>query len=111
MPRTIRFHLDENCNRGIARGLRRLGVDVTITADLGLGSAPDEQQNEVATREGRVLVAQDQDFLILHASGLSHLGIIFSQKNKRTVGEMIRGVEVIWDCLEPDEMIGRVEYL
>jgi hypothetical protein len=31
MPKTIRFHLDENCNRAIAEGLRRRGVDVMTT--------------------------------------------------------------------------------
>jgi hypothetical protein len=29
MPRTIRFHLDENCPRAVATGLRRRGIDVT----------------------------------------------------------------------------------
>jgi hypothetical protein len=44
MPRTIRFHLDENCDRAIAEGLRRRGIDVTTTPDVGLMSASDEQQ-------------------------------------------------------------------
>jgi hypothetical protein len=44
MPRTIRFHLDENCARAIAIGLRRHGIDVTTTPDAGLLGAIDEEQ-------------------------------------------------------------------
>jgi Domain of unknown function (DUF5615) len=44
MPRTIRFHLDENVDPAIATGLKRHGIDVTTTADAGLLRAPDEEQ-------------------------------------------------------------------
>jgi hypothetical protein len=44
MPRTIRFHLDENCAHSIAAGLRRRGIDVTTTRDAGLLGATDEYQ-------------------------------------------------------------------
>jgi hypothetical protein len=49
MPRTIRFHLDENCPRAIAAGLRRRGIDVTTTPEAGLMGASDEQQVTTAT--------------------------------------------------------------
>jgi hypothetical protein len=41
MARTIRFHLDENCHPAIAGGLRRRGVDVTTTPEVGLLHASD----------------------------------------------------------------------
>jgi hypothetical protein len=41
MPRTIRFHLDENCSHAIAAGLRRRGIDVTTTPEAGLLGAGD----------------------------------------------------------------------
>lgn len=41
MPRTIRFHLDEHCDPAIAAGLRRHGIDVTTTQEVGITpSAP-----------------------------------------------------------------------
>ena len=46
MARTIRFHLDENCHRAIAEGLRRRGVDITTTPDVGVLHASDDQQSE-----------------------------------------------------------------
>jgi hypothetical protein len=56
MPRTIRSHLDENCDPRIAAGLRLHGVDVTTTADAGLLHAPDETHLAFAVAQGRVIV-------------------------------------------------------
>jgi hypothetical protein len=44
MSRTIRFHLDENCPHAIAEGLRRRGVDVTTTPEVGIKGATDEER-------------------------------------------------------------------
>jgi hypothetical protein len=38
MPRTIRFHLDEHVPHAVARGLRRLGIDVRTTTDAERGA-------------------------------------------------------------------------
>jgi hypothetical protein len=46
MPRTIRFHLDENCAGAIATGLRRHGIDVTSTPEVGLLGAPDPEESK-----------------------------------------------------------------
>ena len=44
MPRTIRFHLDENVDPAIATGLKRYGIHVTTSIDAGLLRVPDEHQ-------------------------------------------------------------------
>ncbi len=44
MARTIRFHLDENCDARIAAGLRLHGIDLTTTVEAGLLRASDEEQ-------------------------------------------------------------------
>jgi hypothetical protein len=44
MPRTIRFHLDEDVDPAIAEGLRRRGIDVTTTPEVGLLGARDPIQ-------------------------------------------------------------------
>jgi predicted nuclease of predicted toxin-antitoxin system len=66
MARTIRFHLDENCNPAIAAGLRARGVDVTTTQDVGLLAAIDERQMDFALIHRRVLVSHDADMVALH---------------------------------------------
>ena len=67
MARAIRFHLDENCPRAIADGLRRRGIDVTTTPESGLLRATDEEQTAHALKEGRVVFTQDKDFLRINA--------------------------------------------
>jgi predicted nuclease of predicted toxin-antitoxin system len=111
MPRTIRFHLDENCHRAVVEGLWRRGIDVTTTPESGLVSATDEQQLAYCSSQGRVLFTQDRDFLRLRASGTSHLGIVYCDKDTRSVGEIIQGLVLIWELVEPDEMRNHLEFI
>jgi predicted nuclease of predicted toxin-antitoxin system len=111
MPRTIRFHLDENCHHAVALGLRRRGIDVTTTPEAGLLSATDEEQTAHALAEGRVIFTQDRDFLRLHAAGVPHAGIAYRDKDTLSIGEIIQGLVRIWEFLDPNEIVGKIEYL
>jgi predicted nuclease of predicted toxin-antitoxin system len=111
MPRTIRFHLDENCAKAIATGLRRHGIDVTTTPDAGLLGAIDEEQAAYALPLGRVILTQDRDFLRIHAAGVPHAGIAYCEKDTQGIGEIIDTLVLMWEIYEPEEMAGRVEYL
>ena len=111
MPRTIRSHLDENCSHAIAEGLRRRGIDVTTTPEVGLLGAIDEEQVGYCLREGRVLFSYDQDLLRLAASGVDHAGIAYCQQRRRSLGDIVRGLVLIWEQLEPEDMVGQVKYL
>jgi predicted nuclease of predicted toxin-antitoxin system len=111
MPRTIRHHLDENCHRAIGEGLRRRGVDVTTTPEAGLLNATDEQQLAFCQAENRVLFTQDHDFLRVHASGTANPGIVYCGKESRSIGEIIQGLVLIWEIMDPAEMANRVEFL
>jgi hypothetical protein len=111
MPQTIRFHLDENCTRAIARGLRHHGIDVTTTPEAGLLGATDEEQAACALPAGRVIFTQDRDFLRIHAAGIAHAGIAYCEKDTRSIGEIVDGLVLIWQVYEPEEMAGRVEYI
>ena len=111
MPRTIRFHLDEHCDRAIATGLRQRGVDVTTSQDARLLGSVDEDQISFAFSEGRVFFTKDADFLRLHASGVEHLGIAYSRPGRHSIGEIIRSLILIWEVYEPKDMTGRVERL
>ncbi len=111
MPRTIRFHLDENCDPRIAVGSRLHGIDVTTTPEAGLLHASDEDQLAYAVAQARVIVTQDPDFLRIAASGWEHPGIAFYSSQSCSVGQVISGVKLIWEIYEPQEMQNRVEYL
>jgi predicted nuclease of predicted toxin-antitoxin system len=111
MPRTIRFHLDENCAKAIAGRLRRRGIDVTTTPDVELLRAIDERQVAYCLADGRVLFTQDQDFLRLDAAGIPHAGIAYCVKDTKSIGEIIQSLVLILEVYEPEEMMGWVEYL
>ncbi len=111
MARTIRFHLDEHVSNAVAEGLRRRGIDVTTTADAGLLGADDFQHLAFALAQDRVIFTNDHHFLRLHDQGHHHLGIAYCHQQSRSVGEIIRVLELIWEVLEPHEMRDRVEFV
>ena len=111
MARTIRFHLDENCDPRIAKGLKLHGIDVTNSVDTGLLQESDEAQLVYAITQGRVIVTQDADFLRIAAAGDEHPGIAFYSAQGRSIGDVIRTLLLSWELYAPDEMQNRVEFL
>ena len=111
MNDSIRFHLDENVNPVVAIALRRYGIDVTTTIDANLRSSSDETQLAYAQRENRVVVTHDDDFLRLASKTFEHAGVAYCHKEARSLGEIISGLRLIYEVLEPSEIRGRVEYL
>lgn len=110
MGEKVRFYTDEHVGRAVVRGLRQRGVDVFTAAEAGLLGATDEQHLERAQSEGRVVFSQDDDFLRLHATGIDHAGIAYAPQGT-PVGQIIRGLMLIHQVLEPDDMRGHVEFL
>ncbi|MBD1842803.1 DUF5615 family PIN-like protein [Cyanobacteria bacterium FACHB-63] len=111
MPQTIRFHLDENVDPAISRGLRLRAIDVTTTPEVNLLTTSDQEQLDFALSENRVIFTQDRDFLRLHESGANHAGIVYYAKSSRSIGGIIRSLTLIWEVLEPEEIRGRVEFI
>jgi predicted nuclease of predicted toxin-antitoxin system len=111
MPRTIRFHLDEHVAHAVAAGLRRLGIDVTTSTDANLLGAADADQIAYAVAQGRVIFTEDDDFLVLASAGTPHSGLAYCRQNTRSIGQIIRALQLIWELYEPDEMRNRVEFL
>lgn len=111
MAAEIRFHLDECAPTAIAHGLRRRGIDITTTQEEGLLHVPDESQLDFATREGRVLVTQDADFLRLHGQGISHRGIVYYDPAEVSIGRIIQGLVLIHGVLEAEDRWDHIEFL
>ena len=107
----IRFHLDEQVERSIAEGLRRRNIDVTTTPEAGLRGATDEEQLAFLISQQRVIFTQDDDFLAIHKQGREHYGIVYCHQNSRSIGEIIRGLILIWEVLEPLDMKNHIEFI
>jgi predicted nuclease of predicted toxin-antitoxin system len=111
MPRTIRFHLDEHVSHAVADGLRRLGIDVTTTTDANLLGAADADHVAYAVSQGKVIFTEDEDFLFLAGTGVQHNGLAYCRQNTRSVGQIIRALQLIWEFYELDEMTNRIEFI
>ena len=107
----LKFHLDQHIDSALARGLRLRGIDVTSTAGAGLQHASDLEHIAFALTQDRVIVTQDRDFLRHNQSGIQHAGIFYSKQGSRTIGEMIAHLELMHQCLEPEDRHGQVEFL
>src|SRR5713101_3944660 len=57
---------DQHVNGAIVTGLRRRGMDLVTAHERGLRAADDEILLAAATSEGRLMVTNDTDFLVLH---------------------------------------------
>ena len=111
MAELIKFHLDENVRSAIAQGLRRRGVDVTTTPEQLLIGTSDEEQLNFAISQQRVIFTQDTDFLRMNRSNTNHYGIVYCFQGSKSIGEIIRGLILIYELLEPADMLGKVEFL
>jgi len=106
----IKFHLDEQIESAIARGLRVKGIDVTTSTEAKLLHANDVQQLEYARGQGRVLVTYDDDFLRLDAKGVGHAGIVYVRRNRSGIGEVLQKLLNIQEAISAEAMIDHVEY-
>ena len=106
----IRSFTDEHVARAVVIGLRRRGEDVLTVPESSTLGASDAEQLQRARDEERVIFTQDDDSLRLAAAGTDHAGIVYASQ-ECAVGQIIRGLMVIHDVLEADELVGCVEYL
>lgn len=110
MGERVRFYTDEHVPNAVVKGLRLHGADVLTTGEAVMLGASDEEQLAFAARTGRVLYPQDADFLRLHRAGVAHAGIAYA-KQGRSVGEVVRGLLLVYDVLDVGRMAGTVEYV
>lgn len=111
MGSAIRLYLDEGVQVAVAEQMRNRGIDVITARDLAVLGDSDINHLQRASDMGRVLCTFDYDFLRLHTEGVSHTGIVIAQQAVTTVGDWVRGLELICGVLTAEDMNNRVEYL
>ncbi|MCL5996348.1 MAG: DUF5615 family PIN-like protein [Chloroflexi bacterium] len=107
----LRFHLDENADPDIAAALRRRGIDMTTTQEVGLRTAKDDPQWSFVLRERRVLVTHDAGFITRAQNTPDHPGVAFCQTGSRSIGQIIQMLVLIYEVYTVEEMAGRIEYV
>jgi len=111
LPNALRFYLDENVQVTIADQLKRRGIEVVTVRDLGKLGDSDHNHLKRATDMGYVLCTHDDDYLVMAADGEKHAGIVFGFQDIQTIGDWVKGLELIHGVYTVDEMENRVEFL
>lgn len=107
---SVQFYTNENVASVVVDGLRRRGVDVLTCQEAGMMGATDESHLTFSTEQSRVIFSQDDDFLRLHAKGVSYAGIVYAHQ-RTPVGVVIQSLLLIYQVLEPAEMANPVEFV
>lgn len=97
-------------NVAIVEGLKRRGVDTISARDMGKLGLTDEEQFEVATEIGAVILTHDADFLRL-AIKRQHSGVVFVHRQKYSVGECIRRLKSLAETKSTRDMANKVLFL
>ena len=111
MSGQIKFHLDENVSNAVAEGLRRRGINVTTTPEQNLIGVSDLEQLAFAKQHHRVIFTHDDDFLRLHRDTVVHSGIVYCHQGSRTIGEIVKTLALLWEWVEPEDMVGQIEFI
>ena len=72
--------------------------------------ATDEEHLVFANKEGRIIFTQDGDFLRLNTKRFEHSGIVYAHQHT-PIGKVVRGLLLIHQVLESDEMRNHIEFL
>lgn len=110
MAEPVRFYIDEQSDKAIARALRQHGADVVRGVDIGLEGADDDIHLEVAVEQQRAIITRDRDFLRLAAEGNPHWGILYAQQHTG-LKRVIRSVLAIHEQRTAEQLRNTVVYL
>lgn len=108
-------YMDVHVPLAITDGLRRRRIDVLTSQDDGTIRLDDESLLVRANELGRLLVSQDEDFLVIAArwqrSGRRFVGILYAHQQGASLGRLVDDIELLATCAEPEELADRVTYL
>jgi len=110
MSNRLKFYTDEHVHPSVVKGLRLRGIDVLTTKEADMLAASDEEHLSFANREGRVIFTQDEDFLKLHSFGFEHSGIVYAHQHT-SIGRIVKGLVLIHQVMDSDEMENHLEFL
>jgi hypothetical protein len=111
----VKFLFDQHVPAAVANGLRVRGVDVVTTWEDGSSALEDEPLLERAQVLSRVLVTQDEDFLVIASAwpmaGREFPGIVYAHQLRIGIGQFIGDLEIIAKASVPAQMRNWVEHL
>lgn len=111
----LAYYMDVHLPAAVTDALRRLGIDVITSQEDGTGRATDSALLSRATELNRILVTQDEDFLLIAAdwqsSGTHFTGLIYGHQLRTAIGQMVEDLELIATCMPTSEIANRLIHL
>ena len=106
MPNSL--YMDVHVPAAITAGLRQRGFDVLTCQDDGTTQLTDDEVLLRATRLGRVLFTQDEDFLEIvarwHATKKPFFAVIYCHQLAAGIGKIINDIALISEVLHAEEL-------
>jgi len=111
----LAVYVDVHVPAAITEGLRRRGIDVLTSQQGGTRRADDAFLLRRATQVGRLLVTQDEDFLVVAASwqdaGWEFTGVVFAPQDSQRIRRYIEDIELLAACCSAQEVANQVFHL
>ncbi len=110
----LALYMDVHIPAAITDQLRRR-LDVLTSQEDGTGETEDPELLQRATELDRILVTQDNDFLVIAAEWLAEsrefAGVVYGHQQQTGIGQCVEDLELIATCYEAEEARNTVIYL
>ena len=106
------LYMDHSVNGAIVAGLRRRGVNVLTAQEDDHHEAPDSVVIDRAAELGRVVFAQDVDFLIdsdrRQRLGIHFHGVIYAHQTQVPIGRCIEDLQLLVEAEDIENLVNNV---
>jgi hypothetical protein len=111
----VPLYLDVHVPLAIAEQLRRRGVDVVHAVEEETNRLEDDEQLELASQQGRVMVTQDIRFRVMAEDWQRRrrpfAGLFYGHQLATSIGRWVADLELIATASEPAEWENSVHHL
>jgi hypothetical protein len=109
------LYMDVHLPAAITAGLRRRGIDVVTSQEDGTDRWSDDRLLVRSTELGRLLFSQDDDLLAIASAAAQQaspfVGVIYAHQLSAGIGTLVKDLELVLSCCNPEELADRVTYL
>lgn len=112
---SLRLYMDHNVPKAVVDGCRLHRIDVMTAFEDGSHRRSDRWLLDRATELNRILVTQDEDFLVeanrRQKAGIHFAGIVYAHALTLTIGDFIFQLRLVCELCQPSEIADTVIFL
>jgi len=112
---SLALYMDVHVPRAISRTLSAAGVHVITAQEDGCARMDDPELLDRAYALGHALFTRDDDLLaeatLRLRTGKAFAGVIYAHQMRVNIGQCIHDLQLLAECLAPEEIAGTVVHL